>query len=102
MEEKISTDSFLELPPSKEKFKEILENLPKNPGVYKFLDESKNPIYIGKAKNLKNRISSYFRDTPDKTKKIVSKTQSKSGSCPDGFLLINNSCQLDKETKEYG
>ena len=79
MEEKISTDSFLEVPPSKEKFKEILKSLPKSPGVYKFLDESKNPIYIGKAKNLKSRISSYFRDAPDKTKKIEKLVRSLKG-----------------------
>ena len=69
MEEQISTDSYLEVPASKGKLKELLKSLPKNPGVYTFFDESKNPIYIGKAKNLKDRVSSYFRDSPEKTKK---------------------------------
>jgi len=37
-----------------------LKNLTKEPGVYKMLDKSGNVIYVGKAKNLKNRVSSYF------------------------------------------
>ena len=42
----------------------ILKNLPNDAGVYKFYDENKNLLYIGKAKNLKNRVSSYFKLTP--------------------------------------
>jgi excinuclease ABC subunit C len=37
-----------------------LKNLTKDSGVYKMLDKSRNVIYIGKAKNLKNRVSNYF------------------------------------------
>ena len=37
-----------------------LKNLSKEPGVYKMLDKLGNVIYVGKAKNLKNRISNYF------------------------------------------
>jgi excinuclease ABC subunit C len=36
-------------------------NIPKNPGVYLFKDKHEEIIYIGKAKNLKNRVSSYFK-----------------------------------------
>ena len=39
---------------------EILRNLPNNPGVYQFFDKTGLIIYIGKAKNLKKRVSSYF------------------------------------------
>ena len=37
-----------------------LKNLTKDPGIYKMLDKSGNVIYVGKAKNLKNRVSNYF------------------------------------------
>ena len=35
-------------------------NIPKHPGIYLMKDASENIIYIGKAKNLKNRVKSYF------------------------------------------
>ncbi len=74
MQEQFTTHSFLEVPASKEELRELLNSLPKKPGVYKFLDKSKNPIYIGKAKNLKKRVSSYFGDSVGnfkKTKKLI-------------------------------
>ena len=40
--------------------KEIIKNLPESPGVYRFLSAKGKIIYIGKAKNLKKRVSSYF------------------------------------------
>ncbi|NLJ06868.1 MAG: excinuclease ABC subunit C [Sphingobacteriales bacterium] len=40
--------------------KEQLKLLPENPGIYKFLDRNNQIIYVGKAKNLKKRVSSYF------------------------------------------
>ena len=53
--------------------KEKVHNLTTSPGVYKMLDEYGNIIYIGKAKNLKNRVSSYFIDTlkPEKVTQMV-------------------------------
>jgi excinuclease ABC subunit C len=42
--------------------KKQLENTPRKTGIYKFFDQKNNILYIGKALNLKARVSSYFRD----------------------------------------
>lgn len=47
-----------------------LKTLPEQPGVYQHLDESGKIIYVGKARNLKNRVSSYFSHYDDKSAKI--------------------------------
>ncbi len=44
----------------KEALETALKNLPENPGVYQFKDDSGKVLYVGKAKNLKNRVRSYF------------------------------------------
>lgn len=44
------------------------ENIPKKPGVYIMRDKDDRIIYIGKAKNLSNRVKSYFRETLDRPK----------------------------------
>lgn len=54
----------------------FLKLIPKLPGVYKYYDDTKQIIYIGKAKNLHNRVSSYFgrkEDLTPKTRVLVSK-----------------------------
>ena len=53
----------------------ILSTLPTKPGVYRHLDENGKVIYVGKAKNLKRRVSSYFNKTQDspKVRMLVSK-----------------------------
>ena len=55
--------------------KDIVSRLPDKPGSYQFYDDTKTIIYVGKAKNLKSRVSSYFHAEVDrfKTKVLVSK-----------------------------
>ena len=73
-----------------------LKLLPHSPGVYRFLDASGTVIYVGKAKDLKNRVSQYFRPNGlnRKTRVMVSKIadihHTVVGSEADAFLLENN------------
>ena len=75
---------------------EILNNLSKSPGVYKFLDDSDNVIYIGKAKNLRNRVRSYFtgKKSDEKTRSLVTNIKDISiilvETESDALLLENN------------
>ena len=58
--------------------KGFLKNLTQRPGIYKMLNDKGEIIYIGKAKNLKNRVSSYFRtqSTTPKQQAMVAKVAS--------------------------
>ena len=42
-----------------------MQNLPTGPGIYQFYDNSGGILYIGKAKNLRNRVKSYFQKSED-------------------------------------
>ena len=75
---------------------DILNNLTKSPGVYKFLDDSDNVIYVGKAKNLRNRVRSYFtgKKSDEKTRSLVTNIKDISiilvETESDALLLENN------------
>ena len=73
-----------------------VKTLPNEPGVYQYFDKNEVIIYIGKAKNLKKRVSSYFSKTHDngKTKVLVTKIVSIKHIVveteTDALLLENN------------
>lgn len=52
-------------------FKAKLKDVPLSPGVYLMLDAEGNIIYVGKAKNLKNRLKSYFFNLSNRTAKVM-------------------------------
>lgn len=79
-----------------ERLKLIVQNLPEKPGCYQYLDDKGVVIYVGKAKNLKRRVSSYFLKEvqTDKTRMLVSKINDIKYIVVetewDAFLLENN------------
>ncbi len=74
----------------------IVQNLPESPGCYQYLDEEGVIIYVGKAKNLKRRVSSYFNKEQQsaKTRLLVSRIRDIRyivvASEADALLLENN------------
>ena len=69
-----------------DKVKSILKTIPTNPGVYRYYDEKGEIIYVGKAKNLKRRVSSYFnkQQQSGKVKVLVSRI------ADIKFTVVNN------------
>ena len=82
--------------PADQSLKPIISTIPQKPGVYHFYDSDGEVIYVGKAKNLKRRVSSYFTKTHKrlKTKNLVSKITNISCIIVeteiDALLLENN------------
>lgn len=77
--------------------KNIIRNIPEKPGCYQYYDDKGTVIYVGKAKNLKKRVSSYFtkqHDNSAKTRILVSKIRDIKyiivDTEEDTFLLENN------------
>lgn len=74
----------------------ILKTLPENPGVYQFYDKNAKLLYVGKAKNLKKRVNSYFTKSHDSrrievmVKKITDIKHIVVNSEADALLLENN------------
>jgi excinuclease ABC subunit C len=81
---------------TREEFSNIMPSIPHEPGCYKYYDANQEIIYVGKAKDLRKRVSSYFNKTLDnfKTRKLVSLINAidftVTGSEHDAFLLENS------------
>lgn len=73
-----------------------IQTLPDSPGVYQYYDKEEKILYVGKAKNLKKRVSSYFTKSHDNyktavlVKKIVSIKHIVVATETDALLLENN------------
>lgn len=65
----------------------LLPYLPQQPGVYKYINEEGEVIYVGKAKNLKNRVSSYF--TSGKSRSYKTRTMVKKASSLE-FIIVDS------------
>ncbi|MFQ3269042.1 MAG: excinuclease ABC subunit C, partial [Flavobacteriales bacterium] len=85
------------MPKTKEHIAQFLKTLPSKPGVYQYFDKENTILYVGKAKNLKRRVSSYFhKEHSDygKTRVLVSKIECIEyiivASEVDALLLENN------------
>ena len=59
----------------KELFKQIQDGLPQEPGIYQYFDENGHLLYVGKAKNIRKRVSSYFLSNHQHTLKTIELVQ---------------------------
>ncbi len=81
---------------TKEEFSSIVKSLPHQPGCYKYYDAKGALLYVGKAKDIRKRVSSYFNKTVDnyKTRRLVSLIDAidftVTGTEHDAFLLENS------------
>src|SRR5215216_4471749 len=81
---------------TREEFSKIATSIPHQPGCYKYFDQHKELLYVGKAKDLRKRVGSYFNKTQDnyKTIKLVSCIASIDFTVTDtehdAFLLENS------------
>ncbi|MDQ3291565.1 MAG: excinuclease ABC subunit UvrC [Bacteroidota bacterium] len=83
--------------PADEQIREKIKHLPNRPGIYKFFDEKDEIIYVGKAVDIRKRVSSYFNNSTQhnkKTKKLISHIRNIEFTIVDtegdAFLLENN------------
>ena len=79
----------------KDVFKKIQPSLPQDPGIYQYFDENGILLYVGKAKNIRKRVSSYFfsKQHTQKTVELVQRIQDIQytlvDSEHDAFILEN-------------
>jgi excinuclease ABC subunit C len=87
-----------------DELKKIISSFPEEPGIYQYLDKSNQIIYVGKAKNIKKRVASYFNKTQEnnKTRLLVKSIVSIKFIVVKSELdaLFREFFQLDK--KSYG
>ncbi len=83
--------------PAEEIIREKIKHLPNRPGIYKFFDERDEIIYVGKAVDIRKRVSSYFNKSTQhnkKTRKLISHIRNIEFTIVDtegdAFLLENN------------
>jgi excinuclease ABC subunit C len=82
--------------PKENLLESLLKTLPEGPGVYQYFDEEKQLLYVGKAKNLKKRVASYFTKIHDNARlrlmvsKIADIKTIKVNTESDALLLENN------------
>src|SRR5690606_29416295 len=81
----------------KDQLKDTIRELPDKPGIYKFYNKQKELLYVGKAKSVRKRVSSYFTKLSgldNKTKRLVSQIDSVEFTIVDSefdaYLLENN------------
>ncbi len=91
---------------SVEKHRNIIESIPDEPGVYYFYDKNGNNIYIGKAKSLKSRVQSYFRNgnlTSRKVADMVRKIETIKWECSGNELsaLVLESREIKRVQPKY-
>ena len=82
-----------------------VKNLPPNPGVYLMYDKNDEVIYVGKAKNLKKRVSSYFRKNSSHTPKVLAMVEN---IVRFEYIIVENEfealvleCNLIKQYQPY-
>ena len=85
----------------KEHLKTILAAIPEKPGSYQYYDEKGTIIYVGKAKNLKRRVSSYFNKEHDNNKTISTRstTTIRPGFSSSRSATSNTSSWTPKRTR---
>lgn len=84
-------------------FKPEFKEIPENPGIYLYLGKNDEILYVGKAKNLRNRVSSYFFDMdakPMRTRKMLSQARGVrfvvTTNEAEALLLENNIIKTEK------